>query len=48
MPVYFVLQMTAKSIVLLDFMQIGCDLVTPSPGHDVTGQRKNLAREWEA
>lgn len=29
-------------------MQVGCDLLTPSPGHNVTGQRKQLGREWEA
>lgn len=29
-------------------MQLGCDLITPTPGHDVTGKRKNLGRDWEA
>lgn len=29
-------------------MQIGCDLLTSSPGHDVTGQGKKLERDWEA
>jgi len=30
------------------FIQVGCEALTPSPGHDVTGQKKNLGREWKA